>query len=156
MPSFFCGKCLFCFCTASFDSAIPGVFLSHPSSLFRRKKNSFAGVCPGSISFAPPRGEEYAAVANVRKYFCPLPPTRARRALFPRWGRGRFLLSLQGAPPLATPRLRPRGAGSPGGFRSLPGIRGASPVLRQKLSVSYREGGSQGERGDRGERNFGA
>ncbi len=100
MPSFFCGKCLFCFCTASFDSAIPGVFLSHPSSLFRRKKNSFAGVCPGSISFAPPRGEEYAAVANVRKYFCPLPPTRARRALFPRWGRGSFCYLCKGLRPL--------------------------------------------------------
>ena len=65
---------------------------------------------------------------------CPHPPpTRARRALFPRWGRGRFLVFLcKGLRPLQ-PRARAgKYAGRICGFRYLSERRGACLPLRQK------------------------
>ena len=59
------------------------------------------------------------------KPFAPIPPTRARRALFPRWGRGRdFCYLLQGASPLATPSLYWKVCWLTGGLPETPG---ASP-----------------------------
>ena len=60
------------------------------------------------------------------KPFAPIPPTRARRALFPRWGRGRdFCYLLQGAPPLATPSLYRKACWLTGGQPGTPGARHA-------------------------------
>ncbi len=58
------------------------------------------GVCPGVVGFILP----------PVKSFAPIPPTRARRALFPRWGRGRTNAFLcKGLRPLH-PRGRTRAA----------------------------------------------
>ena len=92
------------------------------------------------------------------KSFAPIPPTRARRALFPRWGRGRFLVFLcKGLSPPAPPRPNPRGIGIPGGLRYpkthagsgtgsryLPGYRRRRPFRHKKGFCFLPEEGSAG------------
>ena len=79
----------------------------------------------------------------------PIPPPRARRALFP-GGEGGFLgYFMQGAPPLASPGFNPRGA-----YRTCPNgcpvaeIRGSPPKRQETLSFEQcRQPRREGDRG---------